>query len=161
MNKKGSLELSVNAIVVLILAITMLGLGLGFMKGMFGKVSQNVDTAIGQNQLTNPPSATNPFTISSNQITLSRGQSQTITLAYFNEGTASVIVAPNISSTCLSSSDVSITPGALPLRTVSVGDIASWQVLVAAKGAATTGNTQPCSFNITGNRYADLFINIK
>ncbi|PIO06941.1 hypothetical protein COT47_02130, partial [Candidatus Woesearchaeota archaeon CG08_land_8_20_14_0_20_43_7] len=34
--RKGSLNLSINAIVVLILAITMLGLGLGFMKKMFG-----------------------------------------------------------------------------------------------------------------------------
>lgn len=39
MNKKGSLNLSINAIVVLILAITMLGLGLTFMKTMFGKVT--------------------------------------------------------------------------------------------------------------------------
>jgi len=33
--KKGSLQLSINAIVILILAITLLGLGLGFIKGMF------------------------------------------------------------------------------------------------------------------------------
>ena len=41
MNKKASLNLSINAIVVLILAITMLGLGLGFMKTMFGKVTED------------------------------------------------------------------------------------------------------------------------
>lgn len=33
--KKGSLELSVNAIVVLVLAITMLGIGISFTKGLF------------------------------------------------------------------------------------------------------------------------------
>ncbi len=38
--KKGSLNLSINAIVVLILAVTMLGLGLGFMKTMFGKATE-------------------------------------------------------------------------------------------------------------------------
>ncbi len=38
-NKKADLSLSINAIVILILAITMLGLGLAFMKGMFGKVT--------------------------------------------------------------------------------------------------------------------------
>ena len=37
MVKKASLNLSINAIVVLILAVTMLGLGLMFMKNMFGK----------------------------------------------------------------------------------------------------------------------------
>lgn len=37
MVKKGSLNLSINAIVVLILAVTMLGLGLMFMQKMMGK----------------------------------------------------------------------------------------------------------------------------
>jgi len=34
--KRGSLQLSINAIVILILAITLLGLGLAFIKGIFG-----------------------------------------------------------------------------------------------------------------------------
>jgi hypothetical protein len=41
--KKGSLNLSINAIVVLILAITMLGLGLGFMRNMFKKTTSSFD----------------------------------------------------------------------------------------------------------------------
>ena len=36
MNRKAALELSINAIVVLILAITILGLGIGFIKTQFG-----------------------------------------------------------------------------------------------------------------------------
>jgi hypothetical protein len=40
-NKKlASLHLSINAIVILILAITMLGLGLGFMRNIFGKATE-------------------------------------------------------------------------------------------------------------------------
>ncbi len=42
LHKKGSLELSINAIVILILAITMLGLGLGFMKGLFSKTTKQL-----------------------------------------------------------------------------------------------------------------------
>ena len=38
--KNASLNLSINAIVVLILAITMLGLGLGFMKNIFGGATE-------------------------------------------------------------------------------------------------------------------------
>ena len=34
-NKKGGLEISINAIVILILAITVLGIGLAFLRGMF------------------------------------------------------------------------------------------------------------------------------
>ncbi|MBI4145615.1 hypothetical protein HY493_05430 [Candidatus Woesearchaeota archaeon] len=40
MNKKAALELSINAIVVLILAITILGLGIGFIRGQFGGLSE-------------------------------------------------------------------------------------------------------------------------
>jgi hypothetical protein len=36
-SKKGGMELSINTIVILILAITMLGLGLTFIRGMMQK----------------------------------------------------------------------------------------------------------------------------
>ncbi|MGM5487686.1 MAG: hypothetical protein ACQESG_01930 [Nanobdellota archaeon] len=41
--KRGSLNLSINAIVVLILAITLLGLGLGFVKSMFDSAEAKFD----------------------------------------------------------------------------------------------------------------------
>ncbi|MEK6849236.1 MAG: hypothetical protein AABY01_01550 [Nanoarchaeota archaeon] len=40
MNKKAALELSINAIVVLILAITILGLGIGFIRSQFGGLTK-------------------------------------------------------------------------------------------------------------------------
>lgn len=43
--KKGSLQLSINAIVILILAITLLGLGLGFIKKQFGTVTAKFEEA--------------------------------------------------------------------------------------------------------------------
>jgi len=49
-NKKGGLQISINAIVILILAITVLGIGLGFINGMFsqtisqlGEVSKSIE----------------------------------------------------------------------------------------------------------------------
>lgn len=38
-NKKASLEISIQAIVIVVLAMTLLGLGLGFIKGMFGGIT--------------------------------------------------------------------------------------------------------------------------
>ena len=38
-NKKASLEISIQAIVIVVLAMTLLGLGLGFIKGMFGNIT--------------------------------------------------------------------------------------------------------------------------
>jgi len=40
MNKKAALQLSINAIVVLILAITILGLGIGFIRTQFGGLTE-------------------------------------------------------------------------------------------------------------------------
>ncbi len=47
MFKKGSLNLSINAIVVLILAVTMLGLGLMFMQNMMGGAMGELDEVSG------------------------------------------------------------------------------------------------------------------
>ncbi|MBN1157544.1 hypothetical protein JXA85_08040 [Candidatus Woesearchaeota archaeon] len=41
--KKGSLNLSINAIVVLVMAITLLGLGLAFIRGKMDKASNLID----------------------------------------------------------------------------------------------------------------------
>ena len=45
--KKGSLNLSINAIVILILAITMLGLGLAFMRNIFGSATSEFSEVSG------------------------------------------------------------------------------------------------------------------
>jgi hypothetical protein len=62
MNKKGSMELSVNSIVILVIAIVIMGLILGFIRSKFSEV--------GGNLVTNEP---DPQTASSDdRITLSR-----------------------------------------------------------------------------------------
>ncbi|MBN1502960.1 hypothetical protein JW930_05440 [Candidatus Woesearchaeota archaeon] len=45
-SKRGSLNLSINAIVVLILAITMLGLGLGFIRGTFKSATEGIGKSL-------------------------------------------------------------------------------------------------------------------
>ena len=42
-SKKASLELSINAIVIVVLAFVMLGLGLGFIKNQIGKAGETTD----------------------------------------------------------------------------------------------------------------------
>jgi len=47
-SKKGALELSINAIVVLILAITILGLGIAFIRGQFGALRGQFEQVSGE-----------------------------------------------------------------------------------------------------------------
>ena len=42
-NKKASLEISIQAIVIVVLAMTLLGLGLGFIRGMFKNISSTTE----------------------------------------------------------------------------------------------------------------------
>ncbi len=42
-NKKSSLEMSIQAIVIVVLAMTLLGLGLGFIKGMFRNITSTTE----------------------------------------------------------------------------------------------------------------------
>ncbi|MEK6822572.1 MAG: hypothetical protein AABY13_01985 [Nanoarchaeota archaeon] len=47
-SKKAALELSINAIVVLILAITILGLGIAFIRGQFGALQEQFSSVSGE-----------------------------------------------------------------------------------------------------------------
>ena len=42
-NKKASLEMSIQAIVIVVLAMTLLGLGLGFIRGMFKNIGSTTE----------------------------------------------------------------------------------------------------------------------
>jgi len=84
MAKKGALQLSVNAIVVLILAIVLLGLGLGFVKGMFGKVSTSFEEQISREPEPFPPTADSPITLSRENIKTNPGETEVIKIAVLN-----------------------------------------------------------------------------
>jgi hypothetical protein len=87
--KKGSLSLSINAIVVLILAITMLGLGLTFMTNIFGKSTEefeDVGGAIKKQLIDKMKSGTKIVDISAPKIDLKPGDSRQIFIAFRNSG---------------------------------------------------------------------------
>lgn len=68
MDKKGAMELSVGAIVVLIIAITFLSIGLVFIKGMLGKTFVKFDEQISTEPEPQKPSLSHPLTLSRNPI---------------------------------------------------------------------------------------------
>lgn len=84
MDKKAALELSVNAIVILILAITMLGLGLGFVRGMFGKTSGQFEELIGAEQEPPTPTGSNPITLSRENVITQANKKVVLKVGFFN-----------------------------------------------------------------------------
>lgn len=83
LRRKGSLNLSINAIVVLILAITMLGLGLGFIRNIFGGASGKIAQALESTSLKNPADSSNPLTID-DKITMKRTAEKEIEVGFYN-----------------------------------------------------------------------------
>jgi hypothetical protein len=87
MNKKGSMELSVNSIVILVIAIVMLGLILGFVRSKFADVNKQISISE-----PDAPDATpsNVLTVSREIITASPGETIALKVqAYDAEGSAS------------------------------------------------------------------------
>lgn len=99
--KRGALQLSINAIVVLILAITMLGLGLGFMKNMFGGTTKHFEqiTEDMENQMIDSlKGGTDKIVLNAYKVSMSKASTKTIFFGIKNVDTSTKFF--NISATC-------------------------------------------------------------
>lgn len=88
-NKKSSLEISIQAIVIVVLAMTLLGLGLGFIRGMFsdikkttGVVTDSVKRTIIDDLISNDRKLSFPKT----DISLEKGGSEVLAVGVRNKG---------------------------------------------------------------------------
>jgi len=82
--KKGAFSLSVNAIVILILAIVMLGLGVTFIRNMFGKVSGQIEEMISAEPEPQSPFRSDPITLSREHIITTSGDTEVIKVSVYN-----------------------------------------------------------------------------
>lgn len=146
-SKKADLSLSTNAIVILILAITILGLGLTFVRGLFKQAESKVSETFSATELANPPTRDNPTTIAPGILNLRQKESGKAVVAYYNtyngqiycklekgtaQGVAAVIAAVSIE---ISSSEALIQEDGINSWVISVGasDTASGTLLQPIK----------------------------
>ena len=83
-SKKAAMELSINAIIILILAIVMLGLGLGFIRGMFSKVATQFEEQIATEPEPASPSGSEPITISRESIVTHAKDAEVLKVSLYN-----------------------------------------------------------------------------
>ncbi len=105
--KKGSLELSVNAIVIFVLAFAMLGVGLYIVNIVRETVAPEIYGAPNLNQLKNPPSTETPITIPQD-VTLKKGKEAKLEIAYYNKESRVANDAKIGISNCISPDNVEI-----------------------------------------------------
>jgi hypothetical protein len=93
MHKRGALELSINAIVIIVLAMTLLGLGLGFVRGLFDNiigVSGSTFERISEQLNTDLATSDAPLIFSKTRLSLDRGGSALEGFGVRNEKNAKV-----------------------------------------------------------------------
>ncbi|MBW2988724.1 hypothetical protein KY358_00235 [Candidatus Woesearchaeota archaeon] len=83
-NKRGSMEISIGAIVALVLAITFLSLGLVFMKGMLGKMFARFDEQASQEPEPPKPTSVNPVTLSRNPLKAKEDTVEVVKISVMN-----------------------------------------------------------------------------
>lgn len=93
MNKKGAVELSMTTIIIIVIGITILSLGLVWIRSVFSDVGELTSGAFeqGQTQINEIFSGTNqPVALSPSETTISQGATATATLAINNLGQTAV-----------------------------------------------------------------------
>ncbi len=87
-DKKASLEISIQAIVIVVLAMTLLGLGLGFIRGMFkniGSTTEDVTEQVRQRVLDDLITGDKKVSFPKTEIIVDKGGSQVLTVGIRNK----------------------------------------------------------------------------
>jgi len=142
MRKKGGMELSINAIVILIIAMVVLGIGILFIRGMFAKAQVTTFKALTSQETTNPASADRPL-IADREVTISNtNPTATLAVSVYNTGTSPATdIKINISN-CIASStgtDVTSSISFTPVTDAAVpsNQFSSFQTVIGMKKNAT------------------------
>ena len=88
-SRKGSMELGVNAIVILIIALAILGLGIAFITNLFRSGSDKLGSIIDNTELPIHADAVNPIAFEKQSIEIKKGKKINLKISVYNDGTLS------------------------------------------------------------------------
>jgi len=157
-SKRGSLNLSINAIVILILAITMLGLGLGFMKNTFSKTTSQFDDVsedMKSTMIEDLKSSNERLVFNKYDIEIKKGKEKEVYYAINNDNAALTTFQISFScSTAIASGACtdegvceSVTFQSFGSKAIGGNDVAVMKVIIGALSTATP-TTYSCKANL-------------
>lgn len=153
MNKKGSMELSVNSIVILVIAIVMLGLILGFVKTKFSQL----DNQLGSTEPDAPlASASNPLTISRTQIAGSPGEEIGIKFSAYANTATGIAASDLITFTCGTAQTPYVKIGGVTGKAIATDNVGTYIVILKVPSTAPKGK-QVCVAGLKGNTIDVMF----
>lgn len=134
-SKKADLNLSVQAIVILIFAVIMLGLGLGLINFIFSSATKKIGGALDITKLSTPPTSDNPLTLETNINIKYKGEQQ-VQIGFYNKAPGTKFnIEPRIRS-CKTATGNIVAETSLPiLSTDSIDSVepsgaAGWNVVL-------------------------------
>lgn len=107
MNNKGDLSLSVNTIVIIVLAITLLGLGLTFIQSLVGGATEKLGSFIEDVDLAEKPTSANPLVVP-RELEVKLNSNKNVNIGFYNKGPATASSARPQLKECITLSDESI-----------------------------------------------------
>ena len=113
LTKRGSLDLSITAIVVIVIAFVVLGLGLSLTKTIFKGAQDKLPEAFAVTQLESEPTSENPITIAQT-VEISRTDAKTMSIGFYNRGENTAVGATFLIQSCLKKDQTAVEADELP-----------------------------------------------
>jgi len=133
LNKKASLEIGINTIVILVIAMVLLGLGIGFIRGLF-KQSGELPGLIDTDQFNTPPDSQTPIRITPSSVALKGGDSKPVKVGVYNKDVPGLVDFTVAIPRCKGKGDVVIMPVLLAdAAKISQGESQGFRVIVTAE----------------------------
>jgi hypothetical protein len=140
-DKKGDLSLSVNAIVVLVIAIIFLGLAIGFTTKLIGNSKDKLLSGVDNVDISTPANSENQM-VFDGKLEVKTNSKVPIKISYYNnEGNTLTASKPYIQE-CITDSGASLSPlnfTALPVDVTAYKE-QRYQAMLVSTSAATVGN---------------------
>lgn len=140
MDKKGALELSITAIVVIVIAFVVLGLALTLTRTIFKGAQEKLPEAFAVTQLESEPTSENPITVSQT-IEIGRNDEKTMTVGFYNKDTMTAEKAAFVVISCLDKEKNQVPDEGRPdvasiSQDVSANTAAGFSVILTENGLA-------------------------
>jgi len=140
MNKKAAIELSVTTIIILIIAVVVLGLILGFLQNMLGQAAKPLEEKMGEEPDPAVPDGDEPITVSRGNIIKGAGDEEVLKVSVYNADDFDwQSTSPSISTNC----GIGIANG----KIVTAGAKETFAYVLTA---ISTPGVELCTVSITG-----------
>jgi hypothetical protein len=117
LGKKGSMEMSINSIVILVMAMALLGIGLVFIRGMMGGATSKLGKSIDAADLSEQPTSEKPLTIDKT-VSVKKGDNEMLKVGFYNTQNVPVNVKPCVTK-CINSTGSSAFSGSIKIQAIS------------------------------------------